>query len=100
MTLPGRGIYVGQGVYSRNYDSQLLMHEFGHILQAQVMGSAYFYSNIAPSSLMSATKATYGTYSHRHHWTEVWANQLAYDYFVRGWNNAIKWNTRRFPLNP
>lgn len=100
MTLPGRGIYVGKGVYSRNYDLQLLMHEFGHIFQARAMGNNYFYTKIAPSSLISATKATYGSYTHSHHWTEIWANHLAYDYFIRSWSNPFNWNTRRFPLNP
>jgi RHS repeat-associated protein len=99
MTLPGRGIYVGQGVYSRNYDLGLMMHEFGHILQARAMGNTYFYTKIAPSSLVSATKSSYGSYSHKNHWTEVWANQLAYDYFIRGWSGSTQWNIRRFPLN-
>ena len=99
MTLPGQGIYVGQGVFSRNYDLPLMMHEFGHILQARLMGNSYFYSKIASSSMVSATKATYGSHSHRYHWTEVWANQLSYDYFIRGWSGYNPWNTSRFPVN-
>lgn len=86
LTLPPNKMVVGKGAYNlRNiigdngtYD--LFTHEFGHILQAKKIGEAAFYDIIAPSSLYSATKNTY--LGHNQYWTETWANQLSYDYFI------------------
>jgi hypothetical protein len=95
ITLPGRGIVVGKGVYSKNLDPSLMQHEYGHILQAREFGNPMFYSKIGPSSLSSATRSRIDpSYHHRTHWTEVMANRMSYNYF----NQPSNWDTR-FPLN-
>ncbi|MBL0883845.1 MAG: hypothetical protein IBJ16_10960 [Chitinophagaceae bacterium] len=54
-----------------------LQHEYGHYLQAQQLGTLYYFSTIAPASLYSAL------YSSNHHsfWTEVDANRRATAFF-------------------
>jgi len=81
VTLPGTGIFVGKGVFSQGLDPDLLMHEFGHILQANDIGKANFYGKVAPSSLWSANKHGQDGWNHMAHWTESWANFKSVNYF-------------------
>ena len=46
VTLSPKGIYVGKGVYVNDVD--MMMHEFGHILQYREYGSLAYYDVIAP----------------------------------------------------
>ena len=97
ITLPGRGIIVGNGVVSRAYDFQLLNHEFGHILQAKEWGLSAFYSEIAPESLHSAICETVrgeNNYQHKTFWTETYANYLSSNYF----GSTSTWDINRFPI--
>lgn len=84
-TLPGRGIILSTGQYSLNstlrYTTELLQHEFGHILQAREVGFQAFYKLIAPESFASATLNGVGGWSHSTFWTETWANYLSNNYF-------------------
>ena len=84
-TLPGRGIILSKGQFTLNsstrYTQELLQHEFGHILQAKKVGLDAYYGVIAPESLWSAVKATYGNWNHNTFWTETWANYLSHNYF-------------------
>ncbi len=89
VTLPGKGIIVGQGVYSRNYDPQLMQHEFGHILQSRRVGTGTFYGIIGKGSLISAAF----NHSHNTYWTETWANYLSQQYF-----GGAYLPTDRFPV--
>lgn len=81
MTLPGICILVYPGANSTRRNVPLLMHEFGHILQARKTGTLLFYFKIGIPSLFSAMRS--GKRGHRHldFWTEVWANGLADEYF-------------------
>lgn len=90
ITLPGRGIIVGEGAFSRGISPFVVKHEFGHILQARALGYVNFYKNIGIPSLWSAS---FGN-SHHTLWTEVWANNLSYNYFGKPSN----WPTNLFPL--
>ncbi len=63
-TLPGSTrangkifLQAGQGS-----DSDLIKHEFGHILQAEDYGLLCFYTFKAPTSALSAVRATVGSY--------------------------------------
>ncbi|MDW3196851.1 MAG: RHS repeat-associated core domain-containing protein [Cytophagales bacterium] len=89
VTLPGKGIIVGQGVFSKNFDIQLMQHEFGHILQAKRLGNARFYAHIGKASLLSAAF----NHSHNTYWTETWANYLSQQYFGSNYSP-----TPRFPV--
>ena len=54
LALPGVGIFLGDGVFSRNLDLDTLKHEFGHILQSRLTGMITFYLFIGLPSLLSA----------------------------------------------
>lgn len=73
-------------------NTDLLWHEFGHILQARQYGSTYFYSVIAPASLQSAAS---DPAHHRTFWTEVEANTLSFYYF----NFPNNWKLSEYPIN-
>jgi hypothetical protein len=83
VTLPGRGIVVYEGAFSRKTNMSLIHHEFGHILQAREVGLKAYYDIIAKESLASATlyHITNGTWNHNSFWTETWANYLSNGYF-------------------
>lgn len=87
VTLPGRGIIVYDGAFSRQTDMALVQHEFGHILQANNVGKAGFYEVIAPESLVSAIRHGKFGWDHNTFWTETWANYLSNNYF--GTNSLI-----------
>jgi hypothetical protein len=92
LTIPGVGLFVGKG-WEKNTD--LLRHEFGHILQYRKWGIWMFWKHIALDSLQSARK----NISNKHHmstWTEWSANRLAYDYFKQ----PADWNLKCFPIQP
>jgi len=77
VTLPGRGIIVTKGAYSRNLYPRLMQHEYGHILQAREVGYNAFYSVIAKESLISAAMDGKLGHDHSYFWTETWANYLS-----------------------
>ena len=97
-TIPGIGITVSDGIYKYkdfkgSYGRQVLMHEFGHILQNK------YYGNIAsviisPRSLYSATFSK-NTIEHQNTWTEIQANTLSYLYFQQ----PSYWDFNEFPIN-
>jgi len=92
MTIPGVGIFVGLN-HSQNTD--LLRHEFGHVLQFRQKGFFYFWLKIVPASLRSAfLSSKRENHIHMHTWTEYTANQLSYEYF----NRPSDWNFINFPL--
>lgn len=93
LTLPGIGIFVGKG---REFDRNLLRHEFGHILQARKWGFWFFCRYIAKTSIQSAHASRKKAYNHQSTWTEWSANYLAYNYF----DKPKDWNFRRFPIAP
>lgn len=93
MIIPGRGIIVGKGVYSKSYDIQLLKHEFGHILQYRKVGLLAYYGVIGKESLASASMGGALGWSHDTFWTETWANYLSSNYF-----SPASWNVSRFPI--
>ena len=82
VTIPERGIIVGEGIYQNNYDRAIMQHEYGHILQYRKFGSSAYWKVIAPESLASAT---FFPSSHYKYWTETWANYLAKGYFGQAW---------------
>jgi hypothetical protein len=92
VTLPLKGIFVGQGVYSDPVQT-MLKHEFGHVLQIRLIGIANYYKYVATTSLLSAYKNPPSI--HKYTWTETWANYLSYNYFgkPKNWNmtdNPVK----------
>jgi RHS repeat-associated protein len=99
ITLPGRGITVGKGVFSRSLDPQLMKHEFGHVLQVNQLGAKRFLRDVGLPSLNSASKHGVDGWSHSEFWTEVWANKLSNSYFEANYGFlSDPWNFARFPL--
>ena len=100
VTLPQKGIYVGRGVYSNDID--MMMHEFGHILQYRKHGSLAYYSVIGPESLASASRNGVNGWNHNIYWTETYANYLSHNYFGmqafrNGWD-SFYWNYQQNPI--
>jgi hypothetical protein len=89
---PGLGIFVHRAhVKYRN----LLMHEFGHILQFRNYGFFVFWLRIAPVSFFSALKSRINlTHQHKLTKVEINANVLAYHYFKK----PTDWNHSQFPI--
>lgn len=93
MTLPGRGVVVGDGVFTRgaavsstSAGRAMLQHEYGHILQSRIVGTSAYYKVIAIESMANCEydrlfdKSTHDTF-----WTETWANHLSKDHFRSAW---------------
>ena len=91
IALPGIGIIVGDGVYSKQLDLPTVKHEFGHFLQFRKTGFIKFYILVGLPSLLSAWLNWHGK-GHNHYWTELWCNHLASNYF-----SDESWNIDRFP---
>lgn len=119
-TLPGFGIFVGKDIrhasqnLSPAYLNHLIMHEYGHILQAKAKGLFFYYGVIAPISLGSAfwsvitemsarffkkisPRITLKAYPHHHTWTEWDASQRAKHYFKEN-NWPEKWFPSQKPM--
>ena len=89
--IPGIGIIIGKSQIDNN---QLLMHEFGHVLQYREKGFFFFWFKIAPSSLYSAYRNHKKGHLHKNYWTEISANNLSYRHF----NRPIEWDFKNFPI--
>lgn len=95
LTIPQIGIITYQGAFSEGLDLGLVKHEFGHVLQYNMLRSIRFYLTIGFPSLMSAVKASlFKNYLHQSHQVEIDANQLSYNYF----NKPKNWDFKRFPI--
>ena len=91
-TIPGIGIIVGK---SQAGDTDLLRHEFGHILQRRQKGFLYFWIRIVPVSVWSAFRTSFtGKHIHMHTHTEWTANLLSYDYFKQ----PAEWDFNKYPI--
>ena len=92
ITIPGIGIFIG---IKQIYNMDLLMHEFGHILQRRQKGFLFYWFKIAPVSLWSAFE-TWKDNNHIHMstWTEWSANRLSYDHF----KHFADWNFNDYPI--
>lgn len=94
VTLPGIGILVGPGM---SENTNLLMHEYGHILQRKKFGWFFFWFRVAPISLWSCIKQqSVKDFYHQDTWTEWSANRLSLAYF----GNPENWDRWRFPTRP
>jgi hypothetical protein len=92
IAIPGIGILINP---KDKENTDLLRHEFGHILQSRKWGFFFFYFKIAIISLRSAAKANRNKkYNHMECWTEWTANKLAYHYF----NCPKDWNFKAYPI--
>ncbi len=100
ITLPGRGITVGKGAFSKALDMDLVGHEFGHTLQIKELGAVSFLKDIGIPSIKSANNHGVGGHSHTKFWTEVWANRLSHSHFNYNFNigRLGRWDISRFPL--
>ena len=100
VTVPERGIVVGLGVFVN--DKDMMMHEFGHILQYRVHGARAYWSVIAPESFLSAKKHGKNGWNHNCFWVETYANYLSRNYFGKqamndGWD-SFYWNYDEYPV--
>lgn len=75
IALPGYGMIVAPGAYSRACDLSTVHHEYGHFIQARLVGFVPFYLCIGLPSLLSAWTRGFGK-GHQNYWTEKWCNYL------------------------
>ncbi len=97
LTLPPKGILVAPGVMKdlTGWNLQIMQHEYGHWIQAKLIGNPAFYTFIGAESLALATADTFNrTNIQSNFWGEKWANFLADTHFgsssVMGGNFAIQ----------
>ena len=85
VTIPERGIIVGEGVftYRAKEGMAMMQHEFGHILEYRIIGPQAYWSVIAPESFCSASLSSCD--AHHKYWTETWANYLSKKHFGVNW---------------
>ena len=83
VTVPERGIIVGEGVFTsgKKAGTAMMQHEFGHILQYRIYGAGAYWHVIAPESFINAAC----TSTHDKFWTETYANYLSKNYFGNAW---------------
>ena len=91
LALPGFGIIVGVGTFSKKQDIATVIHEYGHFLQAKRTGIVIFYFFLGIPSLFSAWSNWHGK-GHQNYWTELWCNCLIKEHFQQ-----LKWPENRFP---
>ncbi|NDW18126.1 hypothetical protein D0T53_04240 [Dysgonomonas sp. 216] len=77
----------------------MMMHEYGHYLQSQMLGLLYLPTVGAPSLLNRI--GWIGTSDKNYFYTEKWANDMAYDYFARPSipKGFKEWNFNKYPVN-
>jgi hypothetical protein len=93
IALPGIGIFIHPNDV---WNTSLLRHEFGHMLQAKIWGKFFFYRTIALASLNSAFNANRNaSFIHQRTWTEWTANHLSYEYFKK----PLDWDFIKYPIN-
>jgi len=78
IALPGYGIVVAPGAFSRSCDLSTVYHEYGHFIQARLIGWFPFYLFIGIPSLLSAWTRGFGK-GHQNFWTERWCNHLVHE---------------------
>ncbi len=85
MALPPFAIVVGVHNVPIAPLPPILMHEYGHFLQARKLGLLKFYLYVGIPSFLSAIRSTFfkPPLPHSNYWTEIWANQLSRAFFVR-----------------
>jgi hypothetical protein len=77
VTLPGIGILIHPSVTGRD-QTQMLQHEYGHILDSQYYQGARFYFEIGIPSIWNVMT---DPSSHDYFWTEMRANKKAERFF-------------------
>ena len=93
-TIPGLGIFVG---LKQINNTDLLRHEFGHILQRRQKGILFYWTRIVPVSLWSAFITSINKqHIHMNTWSEWSANSLSYLYF----NRPSEWDFIKYPISP
>ena len=75
LALPGYGMIVAPGAYSKECDLSTVCHEYGHFIQSHLIGVISFYLFVGVPSLMSAWTKGFGK-GHQNFWTEQWCNFL------------------------
>jgi len=77
-----------------NEENRLLMHEYGHVLQSQIMGPFYL-RKVGAASLVSATFQELNVFNHNHDftWFEISANRLAFNYLNKHYTEPPKSST-------
>jgi hypothetical protein len=89
IALPGLGIILGVGAYSKKLDLGLVQHEYGHFLQFRLIGWLRFYLLVGIPSLLSAWTRWHKK-PHQLYWTELWANHLASQRFPGYYKRPIR----------
>ena len=94
-TISHWGMTLGAYVLSLNVKAdpetdRIFAHEYGHVLQSKKLGLSYL-PLVGPPSIVGSAISNVSWLNHDHHneWYEVWANNLANDYYhERSMTNA------------
>ena len=91
------GMTLGSYISSLNVKAdpntdKVFAHEYGHVIQSRYLGPSYLYLAGVPSFIGGGlTYIPQSNHNHDNEWYEVWANNLAKDYYVeRGMTDAAK----------
>ena len=64
-----------------NKDTDLVRHEYGHVIQSPKLGLLYLSAVGVPSLIGSGLNGKLG-HKHNYEWYETWANKLSYEYLI------------------
>ena len=92
------GVTLGSYINSLNLTANpetnyIFAHEYGHTIQSRKLGLSYL-PIVGPPSLVGCLveKIPWANHDHDNEWYEVWANNLANDYYQeRGMTTAVNY---------
>lgn len=81
------GMTLGSYIISKNLEADptsndIFAHEYGHVIQSRWLGPVYIPIVGVPSIVGEGISFIDDDHNHRSEWYEVWANNLAYRYYL------------------
>ena len=75
------GITLGSYINTLNASDDLIRHEYGHVIQSQIIGPFYI-PVVGIPSLIGCGVEDISNHEHDYEWYETWANKLSYEYLT------------------
>ena len=95
-TEDGWGLTLSSYINTLNVNDDLIRHEYGHVIQSQMIGLLYI-PVVGIPSLIGCGVEIISNHDHDYEWYETWANKLTYEYLTiydaadlskRSWNDT------------